>query len=330
MPPSVLDTARGESVLLSVHDVHKHFTLEQGLLRGMFGQRKDVVALDGVSLGIQAGEVLALVGESGSGKSTLGHIIVRLLDVTSGTIRYDGEDITALKRLGAFRRRMQIVFQDSNSSLNPRKTIGQALRDPLRLRGVPRNERVTEAARLLAQVGLPAAHADRYPHQLSGGQRQRVGIARALAMQPEFLVADEPVSSLDVSLQAQILQLLMRLRAELGLTMLLISHDLAVVNHVSTRVAVMYAGRIVETGPPAEVFQTPAHPYTEMLIASIPRGLAGRQTRRETMGEPPDPAHLPRGCHFASRCPKVHAICRDVAPPLISASSTRMAACHLV
>lgn len=296
----------------------------------MFGQRKDVVALDGVSLVIRQGEVLGLVGESGSGKSTLGHIIVRLLDVTSGTVCYRGEDITALTRLGSFRQRMQIVFQDSSSSLNPRKTIGHALRDPLRLRGVQRIERAAEAERLLDQVGLPAAFAHRYPHQISGGQRQRVGIARALAMRPEFLVADEPISSLDVSLQAQILKLLMRLRADLGLTMLLISHDLAVVNHVSTRVAVMYAGRIVETGPPAEVFRAPAHPYTEMLLASIPRGLAGRQRGHEPMSELANPAHSPRGCHFASRCPKVQGICRETAPALIRVSSTHTAACHLV
>jgi peptide/nickel transport system ATP-binding protein len=282
---------------------------------------------------LREGEVLGLVGESGSGKSTLAHAIVRLTTVTSGTIRYRGTDITHLRPrdLRRFYGKMQLVFQDSHSSLNPRKTIDRALLDPLRLNGVQRAHRRERAIELLGRVGLGIAFLNRYPHELSGGQRQRVGIARALAMSPELLIADEPVSSLDVSLQAQVLNLLMDLRRELGLTMMFISHDLAVVNNISTRVGVMYAGRVVEIGRPDEVLRTPAHPFTVALLSSIPAGLKGRgKDKPSVTGEPPDPARLPRGCRFVARCPRVMPVCREEYPRASSLSATHIAECHLL
>jgi len=282
---------------------------------------------------LREGEVFGLVGESGSGKSTLGQVILRLINVTAGTIRYRGEDVTnlAARDLRQFRSRVQMVFQDSHSSLNPRKTVAQALRDPVKLAGVERKRQRDRILELLSQVGLSSTFLDRYPHELSGGQRQRLGIARALAMNPELLVADEPVSSLDVSLQAQTINLLLDLRQKLGLTILFISHDLATVNNVSTRVGVMYAGRIVEIGDPVEVLQKPAHPYTAALLASVPAGLEGRsKVRSIPIGEPPDPAHLPPGCRFATRCPRVMAVCRTTYPNRTLLSRTHAAECHLL
>jgi ABC-type oligopeptide transport system ATPase subunit len=253
------------AALLSLEHIRKDFQLGGGLISRMLRSAPRVIALDDVSLALEEGEVLGLVGESGSGKSTLAQVIVRLTDVTVGVIRYRGKDITRARprALRPLRGPMQLVFQDSQSSLNPRKTVGRALLDALRLSGLASMLRRESANELLARVGLGDAIFGRYPHELSGGQRQRVGIARALAMRPELLIADEPVSSLDVSLQAQILNLLMDLRQQLGLTMMFISHDLAVVNAISSRVGVMYAGRLVEIGRPAEVLRTPAHPYTK-------------------------------------------------------------------
>jgi oligopeptide/dipeptide ABC transporter ATP-binding protein len=319
--------------ILELARVRKEFALQGSLAARMLGLAPRVIALDDVSLAIREGEVFGLVGESGSGKSTLAHAIVRLTNLTSGTIRYRGQDITRLRSadLGGLRGRIQLVFQDSHSSLNPRKTVAQALQDPLRLCGVPAADRRNRAAELLSRVGLDAAFLDRYPHELSGGQRQRVGIARALAMSPDLLIADEPVSSLDVSLQAQILNLLIDLRRQLGLTIIFISHDLAVVNNISTRVGVMYAGRIVEIGEPAEVLKAPAHPYTAALLASIPAGLDGRaRGRPPVLGEPPDPAHLPPGCRFVTRCPHAMAVCRDEYPRTTMLSQTHEAECHLL
>jgi oligopeptide transport system ATP-binding protein len=223
------------------------------------------------------------------------------------------------------------VFQDTNASFNPRKTVARALRETLALRGVPRSQRPGRAAALLDMVGLGGFALARYPHQLSGGQRQRTAIARALAMEPEFLLADEPVASLDVSLQAQIVNLLLRLREDLGLTMLFISHDLALVNHISTRVAVMYSGRIVEIGRPEEVLREPAHPYTRALIDAVPKGIDGRIWPREPVrGAPPDPASLPRGCRFAARCPQAMPVCRVEYPARTSLSTSHAAECHLL
>lgn len=317
--------------LLELEGVHKHYVLGGGLLDRLAGRRRMLLALDGVSLAVREGEVLGLVGESGSGKSTLAQVAVRLVAPTAGRIKYRGEDLTTTKSgaLRPFRERVQMVFQDTGSSLNPRKTIGRTLREALAMRGIPKAEQPEHADRLLDMVGLAGFVLPRYPHQLSGGQRQRVAIARSLAMQPEFLVADEPVASLDVSLQAQIVNLLLKLRTDLRLTMLFISHDLALVNHISTRVAVMYAGRVVEEGLPAEVLHRPAHPYTRALLSAVPRGLAGRRTPRDPVpGGPPDPSDLPPGCRFAPRCPLAREVCRERYPAAVELSVTHRAECH--
>jgi oligopeptide/dipeptide ABC transporter ATP-binding protein len=317
--------------IVALEHIRKDFLLGGGLIGRMLGFTPRVVALDDVSLTLHEGEVLGLVGESGSGKSTLAHVLVRLTDSTGGIIRYRGKDITSAtpRALRPLRRCMQLVFQDSQSSFNPRKTVGRALLDALRLSGLESARRRGRAVEVLSRVGLDAACFNRYPHELSGGQRQRVGIARALAMQPEVLVADEPVSSLDVSLQAQILNLLMDLRRELGLTMMFISHDLAVVNAISSRVGVMYAGRLVEIGRPGEVLRAPAHPYTQALLASIPAGIAGRRKKTLVTGEPPNLVQRQSGCRFATRCPRAMAVCRDVYPPTVRLSGNHEVECHL-
>ncbi len=323
----------GDATLLELVDIAKEFVPGHGALARLLRRpARSIRALNGVTLRVRAGDVVGLVGESGSGKSTLAHVAIRLTDVTRGTIAYRGGDVTRLsrRRLQPFRRRAQIVFQDTHSSLNPRKTVRQALGDALRMRGMGRADRAGRAAALLEQVGLGARFLDRYPHELSGGQRQRVGLARALAMEPEFLIADEPVSSLDVSLQAQMLNLLMRLREDLGLTMLFISHDLAVVNRISNRVAVMYAGRIVEHGTTAEVLRAPAHPYTQALLAAIPTGRPGRPASPTVGGDAVDLSRLPPGCPFAGRCPVAMSVCRDVYPAAIDLSPTHRAECHLL
>jgi ABC-type glutathione transport system ATPase component len=265
---------RGVTALLELEGVNKVYELERRLLPRMLGLRKPLAAVKDISLRVERGAVLGLVGESGCGKSTLAQIIMRLEPETSGRVRFDGTDITQLsgRALQPFRRRFQMVFQDSTASLNPRKTVSRVLGESLALAGVPRGEREDAGAALLEQVGLDRSFASRYPHQLSGGQRQRVAIARALAMQPELLVADEPVSSLDVSLQAQILRLLIALRERLGLTMIFISHDLALVHHLCSEVAVMQAGSIVEQGKPAYVLRRPQHAYTRKLLAAVPKG----------------------------------------------------------
>jgi ABC-type glutathione transport system ATPase component len=263
------------TALLELNGITKIYELERQLLPRMLGARKPLIAVNDVSLSVPRGGVLGLVGESGCGKSTLAQIIMRLERETVGDVRFDGVDITPLggRALQPFRRRFQMVFQDSTASLNPRKTVRRTLDESLSLSGVVAADRPGGIAELLEHVGLDRSFADRYPHQLSGGQRQRVAIARALAMRPELLVADEPVSSLDVSLQAQILRLLIALRDKLGLTMIFISHDLALVHHLCSEVAVMQAGRIVEHGRPADVLHRPQHEYTRRLLAAVPRGL---------------------------------------------------------
>ena len=319
--------------IFDMNSLSKEFPLERGFLKRLMGNVRKLVAVRNVTLSIAQGQVYGLVGESGSGKSTLALLMVRLLSPTAGSLFYRGQDISQLpqKDLRPFRRQVQIVFQDTHSSLNPRKNVERTLGEALCLRGVPREDRQANVVELLEMVGLGSFILPRYPHQLSGGQRQRVAIARALAMKPEFLIADEPVASLDVSLQAQIINLLMRLREEFGLTMLFISHDLALVNQICNPVAVMYAGRIVESGKPQEVLLAPAHPYTQTLIKAIPAGVNGRHRQYKSVGDdPPDPANLPPGCPFVPRCPERRAICESVYPGSSMLSQTHRAECHLL
>jgi len=318
--------------LLEVRDLYKHFVLPRTLLsRLLTGQGNRIVhAVNGVSFVLHAGETLGLVGESGSGKSTLGRTILRLYEPTAGEVRFDGQDVFRLDAAGLrrFRQQAQIVFQNPYASLNPRKTVRQILNVPLMLRGVPKQERQAEAAALMERVGLAARHLDRYPHQFSGGQRQRIGIARALAMHPRLIVLDEPVSALDVSVQAQIINLLEDLQLEYRLTYLFISHDLSVVRHLSTRVAVMYLGQIVELGPTEPLFEEPLHPYTRALLSAAPG--QGQRERIILQGAPPSPLDPPPGCPFHPRCPAaVGEVCRTVRPPLAPHPGGRWVSCHL-
>ena len=310
--------------LLQVEGLAKHYSVRGSLSR----------AVDGVSFAIEPGETLALVGESGCGKSTTARLALRLIAPTSGQILFEGQDITALEgaALRALRRRMQMVFQDPFASLNPRMTVGQTLDEPLRLHGVgDRTARRDRVQALLGLVGLPAAHASRYPHEFSGGQRQRIGIARALAVEPALIVCDEPVSALDVSIQAQVVNLLQDLQARTGVSYLFIAHDLAVVKHVAHRVAVMYLGRIVETGPKEAVFRRPRHPYTRALLAAIPRPDPHR-TRPAPVasGDVPSPLAIPPGCRFHTRCPFAIDRCQQEDPVLLpdAAQPSHTAACH--
>ncbi|MGE0152642.1 MAG: oligopeptide/dipeptide ABC transporter ATP-binding protein [Reyranellaceae bacterium] len=316
--------------LLELREVTKDFVLESNLLRRLVMPRRVFRAVDRVSFTIGKEEVVGLVGESGSGKTSVAQLILRLIATTTGEIRYRGEDIT--RQSGAdlrpFRQRAQMVFQDSQSALNPRKTIRRTLIETLKLRHGPAPDLEDRAVALLATVGLGREALGRYPHAMSGGQRQRVGIARALAMDPEFIVADEPVSSLDISLQAQIINLLKALRVDRGLTMLFISHDLALVNHLCDRIAVMYAGRIVEIGSPKDVLRASAHPYTQALIAAIPGGPRGRGRPAAAGNARMEPTRS--GCAFAGRCPHAMDICRTLAPELVPLGAAHAAACHLI
>jgi peptide/nickel transport system ATP-binding protein len=320
--------------LLELRELSKHFPG-----RGVLGPRRPVRAVDGVSLTVGAGETVGLVGESGCGKSTLGRLVVRLLDPTAGQVLLEGEDISALseRELRPYRRRAQLIFQDPYGSLNPRMTVAQILAEPLRIHGLAKG-RAEEDGRLrelLAQVGLRPDALPRYPHEFSGGQRQRIGIARALAVRPRFLVADEPVSALDVSIQAQIVNLLCDLQEREGLTYLIISHDLKIIEHMCDRVAVMYLGRIVEVLG-REDLDTPRHPYTEALLSAVPtvEGAGGPSRRVVLPGEPPSPAAPPPGCPFHPRCPRYEAAgrparCRDERPALVPFGRTQQVACHL-
>ncbi len=327
-------TARnGDDVILEVRDLVKHFEVSGGL----FGSGRGIVrAVDGVSFSIRRGETLGLVGESGCGKTTTGRAILQLERPTSGEVVFEGRDLTTLdaRELRTVRRRIQVIFQDPYSSLNPRMTVGQIIAEPMAVHrlvpdGAKRRDRVRE---LLSRVGLLAQHAARFPHQLSGGQRQRVGIARALAMEPSLIVCDEPVSALDVSIQAQIINLLEDLQAELGLTYLFIAHDLAVVRHISDRVAVMYLGKIVELAPRKELYDDPLHPYTRALLSAVPIPDPELEAHRERVvlrGEVPSPLNPPSGCVFHPRCPLAIERCRMEVPALREVKPDHWAACVL-
>jgi oligopeptide/dipeptide ABC transporter ATP-binding protein len=319
--------------LLQTEDLVKRFTQSRSLGARLAGAPlAEVHAVNGVSLDIAPGETLGLIGESGCGKSTLGRVILRLHEPTSGRIRFEGEDITRLgpDAMKTMRQKMQIVFQDPYASLNPRRTVEQIVGLPLKLHGIApgRQELRDRVAQMVENVGLKTAHLQRYPHQFSGGQRQRIGIARALILGPRFIVCDEPVSALDVSIQAQIIQLLADLRRELGLTYLFISHDISVIAYVSDRIAVMYLGKIVEIGGVAAVLERPSHPYTQALLSAVPRLDAARGPRTRLEGDLPSPIDLPRGCAFHTRCPRARDICRTSAPPVRTIAPGHTSACH--
>jgi oligopeptide/dipeptide ABC transporter ATP-binding protein len=316
--------------LLEVRGLAMHFPLRRPLESRLRGEPRPVLrAVDGVDLELRRGETLGLVGESGCGKSTLGRCIVGLYEPTAGEIRYDGVPLPA-RRERSTRRRIQMVFQDPYSSLNPRMTVRQTLRELLRVhRMVPAAQVETRCRELVDLVGLGARALDAHPRQFSGGQRQRVSIARALALEPEVLVADEPVSALDVSVQATVLNLLDRLRGQLGLTMLLIAHNMAVVRHVCDRVAVMYLGRIVETAATEELFGNARHPYTQGLLQAVPRLAPGRPARQPAVaGDPPSPIRLPSGCRFHPRCPIAQQPVCSVEDPALAGPGNHDAACH--
>jgi oligopeptide/dipeptide ABC transporter ATP-binding protein len=317
--------------LLEARDLVKHFTVRGTAFRG---GGEVVHAVDGVSLDVRSGETLGVVGESGCGKSTLGRLLVRLHEPTSGSVRFGGSDITTLsrRRLRPYRREMQMIFQDPYASLNPRKRVGQILGDPFEIHGGLSREKTRLRVReLLETVGLSPDHVNRYPHEFSGGQRQRIGVARALALNPKLIVADEPVSALDVSIQAQVINLLDDLQSDFDLTYVFIAHDLGVVHHVSDRIAVMYLGVIVEVGPSDELFLAPVHPYTEALLSAIPAIEGEEEVRRERIvleGEVPSPVAPPAGCRFHTRCPYATDVGKIERPPLVDHGGGRFAACH--
>jgi oligopeptide/dipeptide ABC transporter ATP-binding protein len=324
------------AALLEAVGLMKHYHVESG---GFFRRTTTALrAVDGVDLKIESGETLGLVGESGCGKSTLGRLLIRLIPATAGQVVFDGQEITGLdpKRLRAARRAMQIVFQDPFGALNPRMSVEETIMEPLLIHGARRGAVTREAVtRMLDMVGLPDSARYRFPHEFSGGQRQRIGIARALILRPKLVVCDEPVSALDVSVQAQIVNLLSDLQGELGLTYLFIAHDLGVVKHISTRVAVMYLGKVVEIADKRSLYARPSHPYTQALLASVPvthpshrkRGVGGQP---RITGDIPTALAPPSGCRFHTRCPHVMPICRTDEPAMRAAGSGHQAACHLL
>jgi peptide/nickel transport system ATP-binding protein len=318
------------TAVLEVRDLKKYFPIRKGLLQRAGGM---VFAVDGVSFTIAKGETLGLVGESGCGKSTVGRTVLRLIEPTAGSIWIAGSDITTLSKseLRSYRRQMQIIFQDPFSSLDPRMSAGDIVAEPLRVHGVGSGAEVrAKVATLFERVGLRRAQMDNYPHQFSGGQRQRIGIARALALQPKLIIGDEPVSALDVSIQAQVLNLMMDLQKELGLTYLFISHNLAVVEHISHRIAVMYLGRIVEYTDKRTLFTRAQHPYTEQLLLAVPvPDPRVKRQKRMLQGDVPSPINPPSGCHFHTRCPFAVDRCRAEAPALREVKPGHWVACHL-
>ncbi|NLJ80086.1 MAG: dipeptide ABC transporter ATP-binding protein [Firmicutes bacterium] len=321
-----------KEVLLEVKDLVKHFPIRQGII--FTKQVGAVQAVDGISFNVHKGETLGLVGESGCGKTTAGRLILRLLEVTSGDIIFDGKSIPNLPKdeMRELRKDIQIIFQDPYGSLNPRMTVGDIVGEPLHIHKIARGkEREKQVRDLLETVGLTAFQARRYPHEFSGGQRQRIGIARALAVNPRLIVCDEPVSALDVSIQAQVINLLEDLQKEFGLTYLFIAHDLSVVKHISDRVAVMYLGKIVELTGKDELYHNPKHPYTQALLSAIPEADPTIKKERILLkGDIPSPINPPSGCRFHTRCPKVMDICRVKEPEFIDSGNEHFVACHLV
>ncbi|MGV9307266.1 MULTISPECIES: ABC transporter ATP-binding protein [unclassified Nonomuraea] len=317
--------------LLSVQDLRMHFPIHKGLLKRQVGAVK---AVDGIDFEVRKGETLGLVGESGCGKSTTGRLVTRLIEPTGGTITFEGQDITHMpqSRLRPLRRDMQMIFQDPYSSLNPRHTVGAIVGAPFRIQGIQTEQGIKKAVQdILELVGLNPEHYNRYPHEFSGGQRQRIGIARTLALKPKLIIADEPVSALDVSIQAQVVNLLEDLQNELDLTYVVIAHDLSVVRHISDRVAVMYLGKIVEVADRKSLYTSPMHPYTNALLSAVPVPDPKAGTERERIrlqGDVPSPINPPPACRFHTRCWKAQEICKKVEPPLTELASGHKVACH--
>ncbi len=327
-------TAPADSApLLRVDDLKVHFPIRRGVLQRQVGAVK---AVDGITFEVRKGETLGLVGESGCGKSTTGRVILQLFRPTAGRVFFEGEDLTALRGedLRRKRRRMQMIFQDPYASLNPRQTVAEIVGEPLEVHGISSGqEKDDQVQNLLKIVGLNPQYSKRFPHEFSGGQRQRIGIARALALSPSFIVCDEPISALDVSIQAQVVNLLEDLQKELGLTYLFIAHDLSMVRHIADRVAVMYLGHLMEMTGRDELYNNPLHPYTQALLSAVPVPDPYVEERRQRiilMGDPPSPANPPKGCPFNTRCPLAIDICRDQRPDWREVSAGHQVACHLV
>jgi oligopeptide/dipeptide ABC transporter ATP-binding protein len=321
----------GSGALVEVEHLKLHFPIKQGILIDREVAR--VHAVDDVTFSLEEGETLGLVGESGCGKTTLSRALMRLIDATDGAIRFHGKDITTAgrKEMEPLRREMQMVFQDPFASLNPRKRVSQIIGSPLKLHGVAADQVEPKVRELLERVGLSSEFVNRYPHEFSGGQRQRIGVARALALEPRLIVLDEPVSALDVSVQAQIINLLDDLQDDFKLTYLFVAHDLSVVRHVSDRIAVMYLGKLMEVSPAEELYRKPIHPYTSALLSAIPIPDPRENRARDrtvVSGEPPNPINPPSGCVFHPRCPRATDVCKTVEPPLARYANGHLAACH--
>ncbi len=332
--PEIGQRAQRGQEILRVDGLVKYFPIKAGVFKHTVGQ---IHAVDGVDIAVNAGETLGLVGESGCGKTTLSRTILKLTDPTEGTITFNGRDITKFgrKQMRPVRREMQIVFQDPYASLNPRMTVRDIISEPLRIHGIgdTRGDRKNRVDELLRTVGLSPEHANRFPHEFSGGQRQRIGVARSLALNPQLVVLDEPVSALDVSIRAQVINLLEGLQQEFGLTYVFVAHDLSVVRHVSDRVAVMYLGKVMETGTRDDIYERPSHPYTQALLSAVPiedPALRGKRQRIVLEGDVPSPANPPSGCRFRTRCWKAQPICAEETPALVvrEGSGGHPSACH--